>query len=152
MRWIVWASALSILILVQAANVEAAGCSTCNGNDGGSYRAYRGPACYSPNGYNLTPGCCICPPSACDNAWDGYCQEKAKWQAYFTQVGTPRTHCHGCPTMVPAETCFGSPTFQPVAEPQPKPAVKSPLPPAPVPAAMLPSKDTRKTTNQWFRL
>ena len=56
-----------------------------------SYRAYRGPACYSPNGYNLTPGCCISPPSACDNAWDGYCQEKAKWQAYFTPGrGTPR--------------------------------------------------------------
>jgi hypothetical protein len=150
MRWLGWASVGCFLLLVNAAIAEA-GCTTCGGNDMGSYRAYRGPACFSPPGYCLAPGCCECPPSACDNAWDGYCEEKAKWQAFFARVGTPRAHCHGCISVVPAETCNSTPTDQSAVETQPKPAAKSAVQPAtPIPA-MSPGKATLKTGGQWFR-
>jgi hypothetical protein len=145
-----WASIVCLLLLVNSA-IAKAGCATCGGNDMGSYRAYRGPACFSPPGYCLAPGCCECPPSACDNAWDGYCEEKAKWQAFFARVGTPRPHCHGYISLVPAEACSTSATVQPVPETQPKPAAKSAIQPAqPIPA-LSPGKATLKSDDKWFR-
>jgi len=155
MRWIYWVSALSFLLLFQS-TIADAGCSSCIGNDGGSYRAYRGGACFSPPGYSLAPGCCVCPPSACDNAWDGYCEEKARWQAYFTQVGTPRLHYCGCSSIVPVTTSCNSsknpPAVEtqpkPAVEPQPKPAVKSQPASPPV---LSPGQATRNLTNSWFR-
>jgi len=148
MRWLGWASVLCILLLVQS-GIADAGCTSCNGNDSGSYRSYRGSACCAPPGYSLAPGCCECPPSACDNAWDGYCEEKAKWQAFFTKVGTPRQHCHGCPCMVPGETCSNCADIHTTVEQQPTPAAKSTVPPAsPAPS---PNKATWKSTSLWFR-
>ncbi|MGA2798916.1 MAG: hypothetical protein ABSE63_15160 [Thermoguttaceae bacterium] len=164
MRWLGWATAVSFLLLVNSA-ITYAGCASCGGSDMGSYRSYRGSACYSPPGYCLAPGCCECPPSACDNAWDGYCEEKAKWQAFFTRVGTPRVYCHGCPAMVPAETCNNSPTnfptSLPIMEPQPTLAPKasvssspySPVmsPSSPYSPVMSPGRATSKTDGQWYR-
>ncbi len=150
MRWIGWACALSLLLVIHAGIIYAA-CPTCGGNDMASYRAYGGPACYSPPGYCLQWGCCECPPSACDNAWDGYCEEKAKWQAFFTRVGTPRVYCHGCPTMLPGETCSTAPTDQPSTETQPKSVAKSVVLPNSHPPLMMPSKATSKSDSQWFR-
>jgi hypothetical protein len=152
MRWITWASTLSVLLLFQSA-ISYAGCSSCNGNDSGSYRAYRGAACYSPPGYCLSPGCCECPPSACDNAWDGYCEQKAKWQAFFTKVGTPKVHCHGCPCMTPAEGCAYAADTQTIEQQQPTPAVKPTNRPTPLPSAPTPSKASwwKSPTGQWYR-
>ncbi len=150
MRWLNWASALGFLLVINAAFAYA-GCPTCGGNDMASYRSYRGPACFSPPGYGLAPGCCECPPSACDNAWDGYCEEKAKWQAFFARVGTPRVHYHGCPSMLPAETCSSPPTTPPIMETQPKPVAKSTVSPSPLPPVMSPSKATSKSDSLWFR-
>jgi hypothetical protein len=148
MRCFGWAAALSVILSIQAANANA-GCAACAGNDGGSYRAYRGSACLSPPGYSLAPGCCICPPSACDNAWDGYCQEKAKWQAFFTTVGTPKAHCYRCPCMQPCETYSTCTETQQTVEPQkiytPKPANP------PTPAPPLPSKTTWKAVSPAYR-
>jgi hypothetical protein len=150
MRCLGWVSAMGLLLLFQA-SIADGGCASCTGNDGGSYRNYRGPACFAPPGYSLAPGCCECPPSACDNAWDGYCEEKAKWQAFFARVGTPRAHNHGCPTMVPVETCSDNSTYQPAVESQPKPAAKASIPPAPSPPVLSPVKATRKTSDPWLR-
>jgi hypothetical protein len=136
MRYLCLASAMGLLLIAQTA--YAGGCASCNGNDAGSYKSYRGPACFSPPGYSLTPGCCECPPSACDNAWDGYCEEKARWKAYFTQVGTPKPHRTICIPIfaypkVPGgscgtTSCTATPTVQPNtepnSEPQPIPAAK----------------------------
>ena len=149
MRWIGWASAVGLLLAIHAASAYAA-CPTCGGNDTASYRAYCGPAGYSPPGYCLQWGCCECPPTACDNAWDGYCQEKAKWQAFFTRVGTPRAHHNGCPAMVPAETCNNLPTSQPFQEPQPTPAAKASVSPSPY-SVTSPGRAASKTDSQWFR-
>lgn len=150
MRWLGWASALSIIIFVQTAYASS-GCSTCAGNDVRSYRSYRGPACFAPPGYCLAPGCCICPPSACDNAWDGYCEEKAKWQAYFTLVGTPRAHYYGGGAIGSSESCNNSQEHQADVEAQPTPAAKSTIPPAPSPPVMTPKKSTWNMTIPWFR-
>jgi hypothetical protein len=150
MRWLGWASAVSLLVLFNSAIADA-GCATCGGNDMGSYRAYRGPACFAPPGYCLAPGCCECPPSACDNAWDGYCEEKAKWQAFFARVGTPRAHGHGCVSAVPAEACNSYPTVQPAVESQPKAAAKSAVQPAPPTPVLSPGKATLKSDDKWFR-
>jgi hypothetical protein len=148
-RYFCLASALGLLMLTQLA--YAGGCSSCNGNDGGSYKNYRGGACFSPPGYSLAPGCCECPPSACDNAWDGYCEQKAKWQVFFAKVGTPRVHCYGCPTMVPAESCSGSATSQPTETPHPTPAAKATIPSAPSPPVLMPVNSTRRTSDPWVR-
>ena len=149
MRWSGWVSVVSLLLALQAAGAYAA-CPTCGGNDMASYRAYCGPAGFSPPGYCLAPGCCECQPSACDNAWDGYCQEKAKWQAFFAQVGTPRAHCHGCPTMIPGESCDAAPTDKPPTGTPPAPVAKKTYSPGPHPAAVSQSAATSKSDSQWF--
>jgi hypothetical protein len=148
MRWLNWALALCIICLA-VSSAYSAGCSTCNGNDMASYRSLRGPACYSPPGYCLTPGCCECPPSACDNAWDGYCQEKARWQAFFTCVGTPKAHHHGCPTMMPVEAEENCQMTSSQIQPRPTPATQQKVTRLPYPTARTPYKTTGMTKSQW---
>jgi hypothetical protein len=150
MRRIAWACVVLTLLLVES-EIACAVCISCNGADACSYRAYRGPACCCPPGYALAPGCCECPPSACDNAWDGYCEEKAKWQAFFARVGTPKVYHHGCPTMVPVESCSNYSTAQPAAEPQPKAAAQPDVQPIPAAPKPLPDKATSKPAYKWFR-
>jgi hypothetical protein len=110
----------------------------CGGMSRGSYNSLSGPPCFSPPGGYLAPGCCECPPSACDNAWAGYCEHKAKWQAFFARVGAPQTNCR-----YPNRYCYGSPTPAmrdvpaenvPSSKPAVAPAPSKPdLPPAPTP-------------------
>ena len=124
------------LILVCMAIAAKADCG-CGGMSNRSYNSLSGPPCFSPPGCAVAPGCCECPPSACDNAWEGYCQHKAKWQAYFTKVGTPRPSYYyskrgycGSPTPAATEIPSGNvPSPTPATHPE---SVK-PLPP-PVPA------------------
>jgi hypothetical protein len=53
--------------------------------------------CHSGSAYNLAPGCCEPRRHCFDNAWDGYCQERAKWDTFCCKLGTgalyPCTHC-----------------------------------------------------------
>jgi hypothetical protein len=115
---------------------EAADCG-CGGMSRRSYNSLSGPPCFSPPDCSLAPGCCECPPSACDNAWAGYCEHKAKWQAFFARVGAPR-NTYGC-----GNCGYGSPTPATRDYPAdgtlaPKPATaletgKQPVPPVPVP-------------------
>jgi hypothetical protein len=150
MRWFAWASVICVFLLLNT-TVANAGCANCGGNDAGSYRAYCGPACFSPPGFCLAPGCCECPPSGCDNAWDGYCQEKARWQAFFARVGTPKVHCRYVNSIIPAEACATDKTIQPSAEPQPAPAAKPAAVPAGSAPTMSPGKATSKSNSRWFR-
>jgi hypothetical protein len=148
MRCLCWASALLILLTVDS--VFAAGCSSCNGNDYTGYKTYRGSACYTPPGYCLAPGCCECPPSACDNAWDGYCEEKAKWQAYLSCAGVQRIHHCGSYGMISENVPGNYPmSGQPAIDPQPtlaKPIMPA-IPNAPSPA---PDKAAARSTNRWY--
>jgi len=75
-----------------ASSALASGCRSCDGGElhGQSLAA---PACCGPM-FGTTPGCCECPPSACDNAWDGFCQEKLCWKRLWYNIGTG-VHVHG---------------------------------------------------------
>ena len=54
--------------------------------------------CHSPPAYNLAPGCCEPRRHCFDNAWDGYCEHRAKWDTFWCKVGTgalcPCSHCY----------------------------------------------------------
>lgn len=89
--------------------------------------------CSAQGGFNLAPGCGLCPPCACDNAWDGYCEQKARWQAFWSRLGTPRPPRCGQP--VGARAVVDSGGFRrlpPVSEETESPEVQS-LPAAPLP-------------------
>jgi hypothetical protein len=159
-KYLVGTIAGGLMLVSMAISVQAADCG-CGGMSKKSYNSLSGPACFSPPGCYLAPGCCECPPSACDNAWDGYCQHKAKWQAFFTKVGTPPPsyyygHCnrgYGSPTpavpMASETPTVKDAPIEPV--PAPKPAVR-PGSPQPVPPPPLPEKTTRtKVLYPWMR-
>ena len=152
MRRIYWALALPAAcgLAASAAALEpiadpAAAYAGC-----GHYHAYGAGANAGPF-YGMTPGCCQCPSSACDNAWAGYCQEKAHWKAFWYRVGTGGTGRHrsaraSCQT-APA---WGQPVVRPLppvpaetAEPD-----EAPLPPLPKP---VPEKTTWQWYNPWRR-
>jgi len=41
-----------------------------------------------PAAYCVAPGCCEQRRHCFDNAWDGYCQERACWDALVNKIGT----------------------------------------------------------------
>ena len=53
--------------------------------------------CHPAPAYNLAPGCCEYRRHCFDNAWDGYCQNRACWDTFWCKVGTgslyPCTPC-----------------------------------------------------------
>ena len=79
MRRISWG--LALLVVVVLASQVAAECPQCE-----RYKGYGAAPCSA--GGMLQPGCCDCKPTACDNAWDGFCEEKARRSAFWTRVGT----------------------------------------------------------------
>ncbi len=111
MRWICWAIlSLAVCALVSAAaGTDSAyggggSCGSCEQN-----YSYYAPACASPF-HGMVPGCCELPPSPCDNAWAGYCQEKARCRSFWHRLGTGgATHCGSAPTCCQsAPTCCQS--------------------------------------------
>ena len=49
--------------------------------------------------YNLAPGCCEPRRHCFDNAWDGYCQQRACWDTFWCKVGTGALYpCTPCAT------------------------------------------------------
>ena len=49
--------------------------------------------------YALAPGCCEPRRHCFDNAWDGYCQERARWDTFWCKLGTGALYpCTPCPT------------------------------------------------------
>ena len=100
MRWFLW-----VFVLVASGSLAspaaesgsnyhgATPCTPCVQYEGQMYR-YGAPACCVSAGLNLQGGCCECQPNCCSNAWAGYCQEKARWQAFWTRFGTGQHTCH----------------------------------------------------------
>jgi hypothetical protein len=89
MRWICWASVpLAVCGLMRsAAGLDSTygwggTCASCQQGYG-----YDAPACAAPF-FGFQPGCCESPPSPCDNAWAGYCQEKARCRDFCYRLGT----------------------------------------------------------------
>ena len=118
MRRMQLSSALLALAVLSSsafgANHTRGGCASCERSSG-----HGAPACAGPIGYNLKPGCCECPPTACDNAWAGYCQEKARWQAFWARVGTPKPKCGTTVSYTNVPTPAATNRLPPVG-PQPK--------------------------------
>jgi hypothetical protein len=50
-----------------------------------------------------TSGCCAPHNHSNDNAWDGFCQEQACWQAVWKRVGTGTLLSGGCKTCTPCQ-------------------------------------------------
>jgi len=121
--------------------------------------------------YGMTPGCCQCPPTACDNAWDGYCEERAKWKAFWYRVGTGAyldhhgncghrgncTNCQPIPAQHQPMPVYHQPPpteYQPVVRPlppvdsNPDDVEQAPLPPVPKPA---PEETARPWYLRWMR-
>ena len=131
---------------------------TPNSPCGPSYRpsALAAEACGAPMGYNLSPGCCECPPCACDNAWDGYCDQKARWQAFWARLGTPKPpRCAtygGVPTPAAGDCRRLPPIEATPANASPPANGPTPIPAAPaVPAAPIlePGKPAAQSSWHW---
>lgn len=141
MRRVLWAS------WILCAGLWPTWAMAIDAHYGGGHRAscsLQAPACGGTFGYGLAPGCCECPPSCCDNAWDTYCEEKARWQAHWAQWAArhrgriyyaPSQGCTTCGQAQPASLPLSP---QPMhhgdyEKPAPQPVPAPPLPPAPSP-------------------
>ena len=141
MRWTGWILAAIVGGYAGLASGGQPGCAGCGAGSAG-WQAYQGAlggeACYSPPGYSsgymAHPGNCGANQRpCCNNAWDGYCEHHARVQAFWTQVGVPKTRC--CPAvmprmpMTPCSEC-SAPTVQRTPAVAPLPALPS-TPPTP---------------------
>jgi hypothetical protein len=129
MRWICWASVfLAAFALIRPAvgSESISGwegtCTSCDQGYG-----FGAPPCAAPF-FGWQPGCCQEPPTACDNAWAGYCCEKARWKAFWYRVGTGGRSCYGS---MPGNCQPTPPSPQPVIEPAPMAPAKPGKTPAP---------------------
>lgn len=137
MRWICWVSVpLAVFGLTgPAAGFDSTlvaggtcgGCEHCSG--------YCAPACGAPF-FGWSPGCCQCQPSPCDNAWAGYCEEKARWRAFWYRLGTGgASYCTPVRADCGVPTCSSCPSQPAVLGPAPQAAPAGPpgadLPPLP---------------------
>jgi hypothetical protein len=164
MRWMAWILAAAM----------AAGCAgQASGGQPGrveyagraavwqpSLASLSGEACCSPNGYagvSAIPGCC-CGKSqpCCDNAWDGYCEHKARVQAWLARVGTAQPQW--CPRVERRVLSSASPCVEhsaPTAQPTRAVAPVKPRPPAPQPpvadAAPTPPSEPPASSDETFR-
>ena len=139
MRWIGWVSVL--LVACCLASPAALGAAIC-GNCGGCSTS----GCVGPS-FGMQPGCGECQSHGCDNAWAGYCQEKARCQAFWYRLGTGGSSWFdwasiGCePTCVncePAEQSLPPESAEqslPLESAKPAESEEAPLPPLPEPAA-----------------
>ncbi len=133
MRLMAFVLAAAMIAGSWATAIGGEGCLAC-GKSVGSM-ALCGPACSSPNGYTLSPGCCENTQPCCNNSWDGYCEHHAKVQAFWARVGTPRP-CTGifspimpsCPSKVVSASCCEQPTpASPTASSCAQPTPASPV-------------------------
>lgn len=106
-----WAFAVSIALIALAMgnSVGLADCVIC---EDGPAAGFGAPACRGPI-FGTEPGCCEHPPTPCDNAWAGFCQEKLKWRQFWHHVGTgywvpSRATTRPCSTAAPVR----QPLFQ----------------------------------------
>ena len=132
MRWTGWVLLVGVIGLTGPVAGYEPGCATCNGGPAAATRIRPGfdadPG-MGPAGYCLAPGCCEEHHHCCDNAWAGYCEHRARVDAFWAHVGTPhanpyRRPCRAAPMAVsiPDSPC-SSGTMHPT------PATPAPTPP-----------------------
>jgi len=89
MRWTICVVTFILVAAMAQISPSDAAYGSCNCCD--AHGTYGAPACMSSFPM-LAPGCCKPSRRACDNAWDGYCEERAHWEAFWSRVGTG-AHC-----------------------------------------------------------
>jgi hypothetical protein len=92
MRWMFLA--LTTILMGGFVDRAMAGgpCQSCNAAaKTPHYGVLCADVCCSTPAYCLVPGCCEDPKHCCDNAWAGYCDHRAKVDAFWSRVGTPRS-------------------------------------------------------------
>lgn len=145
MRWTGCLLATALIGLAYPALGGQPGCAGCNGGaaDVWVMRGLGAEACASPCGHALVPGCGEDTRHCCDNAWAGYCDHRARVDAFWAKVGSPGACGRGyysrpvrgvpCNTCSSSAPCDASPTpaMKPVpASPTPEPEA-APMPPTP---------------------
>lgn len=164
MRWICW---ILVLPAVGALAATAAALEPVPDHmaayAGRGHHHAQGTSVCGRSFHGSKPGCCQCGPSACDNAWAGYCQEKAHWQNFWNRVGTGTMgagtlgyHTAGYsvqPTPAREEAAVYLPpvSTEPAVHLPPvsaEPAPVAPLPPLPRP---VPEKTSWHWHNLWQR-
>jgi hypothetical protein len=148
MRWMCRLTAFSILwaATTLTAAGEPAGAIQATPVNHARIGALCGPPCSAPGGYATLPGgCCECQPNCCDNAWATYCQEKHKWDEFWSKVGTGayrhQSRLKGplfgkgaqCPPCDASELPAGAIESAPAAPVAPTPAPSRPVPLPPKP-------------------
>jgi hypothetical protein len=141
MRRTSWLLAAAIIGLAGTAVGYQPNCASCNGGATARTWAQKGfdaEACGAPCGYSLVPGCCEDTRHCCDNAWAGYCDHRAKVEAFWARVGVPGSCgrgrvCRGAPM----GSCCPS-NVAPASVGEPTPAIPTPahtaMPAPPAPA------------------
>ncbi len=137
MRTTRWVIVAAVLGLASPAAGHPSGCAQCNrGQAAGPTASWAldAEACATPPGYTLVPGCCEYSRHCCDNAWAGYCEHRAKMDAFWARVGTQKSHsrptaCRQAPTV----PCAENPAKAAEPIPADPPVTAPPLPPTAAP-------------------
>ncbi|HYW79693.1 MAG TPA: hypothetical protein VE890_08960 [Thermoguttaceae bacterium] len=155
MRSIFWTTLiLSAVGLVRPAVGFELGCNHAGTCGVGQWNAYCAPPCAAP-AYGAEQGCCEDSPSCCDDAWAGYCQEKARHQAFWDNFFSDKSCGRQCATVVhygPSRSVSCAPTramtmpveagqsmlAAPVASPRPAPSAEPNVPADLKPPATVP--------------
>ena len=112
--------------------------------------------CAVAGGFHLVAGCCECAPGACDNAWDGYCEQKARWQAFWARLGTPRAPRYAGAMSAALVTAGGScrrlpPVTDELEPPELHSLPAAPLPePEPTPVPAKPGTALESSRRPWY--
>jgi hypothetical protein len=130
MRWTGWVLMAAAITVAGSAAGYQPGCASCNG--GNTVGPWDAEPCAGPSCYCLAPGCCEEHRHCCDNAWAGYCEHRARVDAFWTSVGEPgkctcRRPCRQAP-MASCSSCAPYPT--PAMRPTPALPPQSPTPAA----------------------
>lgn len=100
MQRFVWVFSLGVCVLLARAAMADGPCA----QSGAAPAAVPGSffcemKCHPAPAYNLAPGCCEARRHCFDNAWDGYCQQRARWDTFWCKVGTGALYpCTPCAT------------------------------------------------------
>jgi hypothetical protein len=143
MRHAVWVISVAVLATSGYAFGGEPGCLGCSKSI--QYQGvWAAEACGAPAGYTMVPGCGEEHRPCCDNAWAGYCEHRAKVDAFWSRVGQPGSCGRGAFSRpVRCEMCSeGCSTVivQPtpaVVTPSPTPAQKEKTSPTPAPPKVL---------------
>ncbi len=138
MRWTGWLIVVGILGAAGSAVGHQPGCASCNGLSSSAWWSHRGldaEPCAFTCGYGLAPGCCEETRHCCDNAWAGYCEHRARVEAFWARVGTGAAcgHRRYCQPVSPMP-CYGCGGSTETGEPTrvgPVGAGPTPAPPQP---------------------